>query len=181
MRKHPTQDEIDAALDAAFAASKRGNARGNGQSSDAGRERKQADTLLELASAVELWHAPDGAAYVDILHDGHRETWPLRSRGSRRWLLRRYYEQTQSAPSAQAMQDALGRAVIVSARLKHAERVLHRLRAGRALGLLVVAPQEQAAGATRAQRPCLAMPVMQDVDIRGAVRRMPKLNRRCKL
>ena len=108
MNKHPTQDEIDAALDAAFAASERGNARGNGQSSGAGRERKQADTLIELASAVELWHAPDGAAYVDILHDGHCETWPLRSRGSRRLLLRRYYEQTQSAPSAQAMQDALG-------------------------------------------------------------------------
>ena len=108
MSKHPTQDEIDAALDAAFAASERGNARGNGQSSGAGRERKQADTLIELASAVELWHAPDGAAYVDILHDGHRETWPLRSRGSRHLLLRRYYEQTQSAPSAQAMQDALG-------------------------------------------------------------------------
>ena len=108
MTEHLTQD-VNAALDAAFAeALGRGNAPGNGQSCGAARERKQADTLIELASAAELWHAPDAAAYVDIQHDGHRETWPLRSRGSRRWLLRRYYEQTQSAPSAQAMQDALG-------------------------------------------------------------------------
>jgi hypothetical protein len=70
--------------------------------------RKQADVLIELAAAAELWHAPDGAAYADIEHRGHRETWPVRSRGFRRWLLSRYHADMRGAPSAQAMADALG-------------------------------------------------------------------------
>jgi hypothetical protein len=40
--------------------------------------------------------------------NGHRETWPVRLRGFKRWLHRRYYEKTESAPNADATQAALG-------------------------------------------------------------------------
>ena len=36
----------------------------------------------------DFFHAPDGTAYADIHIDGHRETWPVRSRAfpeSRAW------------------------------------------------------------------------------------------------
>ena len=71
------------------------------------------DILVELACAADLFHAPAGDAYADFVVNGHRETWPVRSKGFRRWLARQYYEPTRSAPNAEAMQAALG---IVEAR-----------------------------------------------------------------
>ncbi len=38
----------------------------------------------------------------------HAETWPLRSKGFRRWLARRHYQETGGAAGSQAVQDALG-------------------------------------------------------------------------
>jgi hypothetical protein len=66
------------------------------------------DVLIKLAEDAELFHAPDGTAYADIVVNGHRETWQVRVRGFKRWLGRRYYEETKSAPNADAMQAALG-------------------------------------------------------------------------
>jgi hypothetical protein len=40
--------------------------------------------------------------------NGHKENWPIRSKGFNRWLARVFYESTQSAPSSEAMQAALG-------------------------------------------------------------------------
>ncbi len=40
--------------------------------------------------------------------NGHKENWPIRSKGFKRWLARGFYESTQSAPSSEAMQAALG-------------------------------------------------------------------------
>src|SRR5262249_2884648 len=56
----------------------------------------QAQILIEIATGddIELFHAEDGTGYADILVDGHRETWPLRSRGFRQWLCRAYYQST---------------------------------------------------------------------------------------
>jgi hypothetical protein len=61
-----------------------------------------------LASDVELFHTPTLDAYATILVSDHLETWPLKSKGFKQWLTRRYYEQTQSAPGGQGLQDALG-------------------------------------------------------------------------
>jgi hypothetical protein len=66
------------------------------------------DVLIELAEDAELFHTPDGTAYADITVNGHRETWPVRVRGFKRWLHRCYYEKTESAPNADATQAALG-------------------------------------------------------------------------
>ena len=79
-----------------------------------------ADRLIKIAversyrdedskpEAGGFFHTPDAVAYVDIEIDGWRETWPVRSRGFRRWLVRVYYETTGTAPNSEALQTALG-------------------------------------------------------------------------
>jgi hypothetical protein len=64
----------------------------------------QADILIELAQEAELFHAPDGTGFADLNINGHRETWPIRAKGFRRWLARRFFEATQGAPSSEALQ-----------------------------------------------------------------------------
>src|SRR5206468_3287320 len=69
----------------------------------------QADLLIEVASAAELFTTPSaGDVYATIPVGEHRETWSLRSQGFRRWLQHRFHEAHRKAPSAQAMEDALG-------------------------------------------------------------------------
>ena len=72
-----------------------------------GRGPTQADILVQLAQSAELFHAPDRNGFADIDIDGHRETWPIRSKGFRRWLAHRFFEETQGAPSSEALQSAL--------------------------------------------------------------------------
>jgi hypothetical protein len=35
--------------------------------------------LTQLWASGELFHTATGTAYADLLVDGHRETWPIRS------------------------------------------------------------------------------------------------------
>ncbi len=68
----------------------------------------QADALLAIAAReAELFRAPGGVGYADLNIEGHRETWPVRSRTFRRWLARRYFETTRGAPNSEARQSAL--------------------------------------------------------------------------
>jgi len=67
----------------------------------------QADILIGLAQSAELFHAPDGTSFADIDINGHRETWPIRSKGFRNWLARCFFSATQGAPSSEALQSAL--------------------------------------------------------------------------
>jgi hypothetical protein len=60
-----------------------------------------------LCSAPSLFHDPNGTAFIDLEIDGHRETWPIRSRQFRHWLRRRYYEETGSAAGAETIGSAL--------------------------------------------------------------------------
>jgi hypothetical protein len=85
-------------------------AAGNGQAGAESPPRKSAATrLVELAegAGVELFHAPDQAAYAGLAPGGRRETWPLKSTGFRRWLARLFYECEGKAAGAQAVADAL--------------------------------------------------------------------------
>ena len=66
-------------------------------------DRKQADVLIELARSADLFHTPDTTGFADLEIDGHRETWPIKSKGFRSWLLRRYYKEMLSAPSSEAL------------------------------------------------------------------------------
>lgn len=77
------------------------------ESGDGGRGPTQADILIDLAGAAELFHSADGTALADILINEHRETWPVRTKGFRRWLARQFFEQTGGAPSSEALQSAL--------------------------------------------------------------------------
>ena len=58
--------------------------------------------LNEMVLCEELFHTPGGVAFADFITDGHRETWPIRSKRFRTWLRRCYYHTTGSAPSAAA-------------------------------------------------------------------------------
>ncbi len=72
-----------------------------------GRGPTQADILIGLTSDAGLLHTPDGTGYADLEINGHRETWPIRSKGFRRWLARRFFEATGGAPSSEALRSAL--------------------------------------------------------------------------
>jgi hypothetical protein len=97
---------------------------------DAPARQSQADILIAIANRrAELFHAPDGTAYADIEVNGHRETWPIRSRGFRKWLCHAFFEATTKAASSEAQQSALG---VVEARAQFAsvERPVHVRLAG---------------------------------------------------
>jgi len=63
--------------------------------------------LTVMAGIGSLFHTASGAAFADLMIDGHRETWPIRSKPFRAWLRRRYYQATGGAPSAGALRSAL--------------------------------------------------------------------------
>jgi hypothetical protein len=77
------------------------------ESPKAKKTQKQADQLISVATEAELFHSSDGTAYADLRVNDHRETWPIRSTGFRRWLLRLYYKQTGGAPNPAAVSSAL--------------------------------------------------------------------------
>ena len=68
---------------------------------------RMADVLTDLAASAELFHIADGTAFADLMVDGHRKTWPLRSIRMRSWLRRKYYEATGTAAAAGAISSAL--------------------------------------------------------------------------
>lgn len=70
--------------------------------------KSQSTILIELASGAEFFHTSDGEAYASVEIDGHLETWSLKSRGFRDWLVRRFYKAESKSPSSQGLQDALG-------------------------------------------------------------------------
>ena len=93
-------------------------------------ERKsQATILVELARDAELFHTEDFKPFATITIGNHRETWPLESRGFRDYIARLFYEAQDSAPSAQAVQEALGVLQGV-ARFKGETREVHTRLAG---------------------------------------------------
>jgi len=99
-------------------------AKESGDVGGGGRRPTQADILVDLAQTAELFHAPDGTAFADIDINGHRETWPIRSKGFKKWLARRFYEATGGAPSSEALQSALN-VIEAKANYDAPERIVH--------------------------------------------------------
>ncbi|UEM16570.1 hypothetical protein J4G43_021560 [Bradyrhizobium barranii subsp. barranii] len=89
-----------------------------------GRGPTQADILIDLAQTAEMFHTPDGAGFADLDINGHRETWPIRAKGFRRWLARRFFEETGGAPSSEALQSALN-VIEAKAHFDAPERPVH--------------------------------------------------------
>lgn len=75
---------------------------------DGRRKASQSQLLIELAANAELFQTPDGEAFAAVPVGDHRETWPVKSKGCRRWFTGQFYEKHRKPPSSQAMQDALG-------------------------------------------------------------------------
>ena len=73
----------------------------------AGKNPRQVDILLSLMAAAALFHTRDGTGFADLVVNGHRETWPVRSKVFRRWLSLYFHETTQGAPSSEALQSSL--------------------------------------------------------------------------
>ena len=63
--------------------------------------------LIDIAQPEELFHTAIGTAFVDITVEGHRETWPIRSKRFRSFLRRCRYQATGEAASAAEIRSAL--------------------------------------------------------------------------
>src|SRR3974377_1672952 len=64
--------------------------------------------MLEGLTLCEgVFPSPSGVAFADLIIDGHRETWPIRSRRFRTWLRRCYYQAKGAAASASGIVSAL--------------------------------------------------------------------------
>jgi hypothetical protein len=63
--------------------------------------------LDELTVCEEVFHTAGGVAYADLITDGHRETWPIRSKRFRTWVRRCYYHATGAAAGAAVIGSAL--------------------------------------------------------------------------
>jgi hypothetical protein len=82
---------------------------------DGPKERPQANVLLDIARDAELFHTDDDIAYADISVEGHRETWPVKSKAFRDWLARGFFALKSSAPSRNAADAAMS---IIEARAR---------------------------------------------------------------
>ncbi len=68
----------------------------------------QSQRLADLAADAELFHSPDGdSAFATIVVHDHRETWAVRSRGFKDWLVAGFYQSQKRPPGAQPLADAL--------------------------------------------------------------------------
>ncbi len=68
----------------------------------------QADILIQIAaSRAFLFHDETKDGFASIAVNGHKETWPLRSKFFKQWLVRQYYEQTEKSPNNEALRQAL--------------------------------------------------------------------------
>jgi hypothetical protein len=82
---------------------------GDGEAGTAGDKPKatQSKLLVELAADAEFFHTLEGEAFASLPVGEHREVWPLKSKGCRRWLTRAFYQRLGKPPGVQALQDAL--------------------------------------------------------------------------
>ena len=63
--------------------------------------------LVRIAAAADLFHDDKRDGFATIQIADHRETWPLRSTGFKRWLHGRFYTFTGKAANASTFSDAL--------------------------------------------------------------------------
>ena len=62
---------------------------------------------LALENGLEMWHDPEGNPWATLRTTDHVEHHRLKTKAIRRYLAHLYYEEKQSAPNSQAVQDAL--------------------------------------------------------------------------
>jgi len=67
----------------------------------------QAELIIELASGVELFHTSDHECFATIRIEDHTETWPIRSKSFKNFLIRAFYERKRKPPQNQALQNSI--------------------------------------------------------------------------
>src|SRR3954470_19063632 len=77
-----------------------------------------------LPVCTELFHTAVGTAYADLVIEGHRETWPIRSRRFRAFLRRSYYRTSGLAASASVINGTLDQ-LEAQAQFDGPERLVH--------------------------------------------------------
>lgn len=85
------------------------------------RKRSQAEILIEIGSCCDLFYDNHGDTYVSIQHDGHQESYPVRSKQFKEFLSHQYLEITERGPGGTALNDALD-TLSAKARFKGEER-----------------------------------------------------------
>jgi putative DNA primase/helicase len=65
------------------------------------------DMLIDPASAVELWHDPDGNAWATFHAGEARNHWALSSKQFRQWLAGEYFQRFGRSPSTAAVEQAI--------------------------------------------------------------------------
>ena len=85
----------------------------------------QASQLIDIAKTGCTLFRDGDDAFADIENDGHRETWPVRSRGFGQWLQLRYFEDHGGAPNNEALQTARG-TIEAMARYRGPEHSVYR-------------------------------------------------------
>ena len=82
----------------------------------AGLGHSQTELLLQLGKEAELFHTPDGRAFAQVDADGGRRTFEISDQDFGDWLRHRWYQETQNAPSPEALRAALRTLVAIAHR-----------------------------------------------------------------
>ena len=69
---------------------------------------KDSDRLVRLAAPALLFHNHDREAFASVAVDGNKETWAVKSPDFKHWLTHQYWLETQGAPAANGMKEAIG-------------------------------------------------------------------------
>jgi hypothetical protein len=86
---------------------------------------KLADILVrEAKKESALFHSSDGQTWADMRVNGHRETWAIRSKGFRRWLILLYTRAMDETPSSEVVARAIEMLDAIAA-LEGDERQVH--------------------------------------------------------
>ena len=99
------EERLQAHMDAADAAKRKKAEAANGKAEQDKQTETQAQQLAKISTAhADLFHA---TGYADLVINGHRETWAIRSTSFRQWLVREFYKRDGAVPNATAIQSAL--------------------------------------------------------------------------
>ncbi len=69
---------------------------------------KDSDRLIRLAEPAFLFHNHDQEAFASVEVERGEETWAVRSNNFKHWLTHQFFMDSQGAPSANAMKEAIG-------------------------------------------------------------------------
>jgi len=70
-------------------------------------KKSQAESMLDIASAIELFRSERTEPFVRVKVNEHSENWPLRSKIFKTWLCHQMFLETGKPPNTQAVEEAL--------------------------------------------------------------------------